>query len=256
MACVVITGASRGLGRSLAAEFAGGGHELVIAARDLGALEHMALDLTSRYGVVVHACGCDLAADDGPRTLVEFCAQRGLEIAVLVNNAAVFSRATAHTLQKSEIHELINLNVRAITELTLAFVPGMIERHQGTIINISSLASLAPANSSSLYSASKAYLSTFSESLDRDLRGTGVECVTVRLGPVRTAMISGTSETPGLPRWLRWVAMQPETAAAVIFDGFLGRRRRFSAGLFGALTTALLRILPPSLFRLAVARLT
>jgi uncharacterized protein len=219
MTWVLITGASRGLGRALARTFAKGGFHLVLAARNAGQLETLAHELRTEHNVTIHVLGCDLATENGPQSLIELCRDKSLEIGAVINNAALLPHGASHTLSPRIAREVIHLNIRAATELTLAFVPGMVAQGRGAIMNISSLASMAPLQSAGLYSASKSYLSVFSRAMHRDLAGTGVVCLDVTLGPMRTSMLTGEAGTANTLGRFRWLAIEPQSAADIIYDG-------------------------------------
>jgi uncharacterized protein len=185
-----------------------------------------------------------LAAGEGPRMLHALCRDLRLDVAVVINNAAVLPVGPAASLPVAAVDEVIAVNIQAATGLALAFVPGMVARKSGAIINVSSLAGYHPIDGGSLYSASKAYLTMFSHGLDRELSGTGVACIAVTLGPVRTDMIAKQAASGARMGWLHRLAMPPESAAEIIFDGFVAGRRRFSTGLLGATVEAAVRVLP------------
>ncbi len=233
---VLITGASRGLGRHLAHEFARHGHRVAITARSQAALETLASELRQQHGAKVLVIAADLADRQACASIIEACREHGLAIRVVLNNAGMMPAGGMCSHRNEEIHRTINLNVRAAIDLSLAFVDDMRPARRGTIINISSLSSTHPIPGASLYGASKAFLSAFSRSLDRELDGTGLRCLDVRLGPMRTSMLaSAATETHRWFAWLHRFASRPESVAEVIYDGYLTQRSRFSAGMLGAL---------------------
>jgi uncharacterized protein len=228
----------------LAWRFARAGYGLIIAARSQDALEDLAVEVERECQVPVHALVCDLASASGPRALHAHCRQHQLDVAAVINNAAMLPYGEAAALSSAAARDLINLSIRATTELALAFIPDMVARKSGAIINVSSLAGYYPIDGGSLYSASKAYLTMLSQGLDRELAGTGVACIAVTLGPVRTDMIAKQAAAGARMGWLHRLAMPPESAAEIIFDGFVAGRRRFSTGLLGATVEAAVRVLP------------
>lgn len=233
----LITGASRGIGLALAREFASQGHNLVLVARDLDRLENLAIALKTHHAVDVQACAADLTEDESPGRIVEFCTRRGLRIDTLVNNAGMLSAGEMADMAAQDLHALVNLNIRAAAELSLAFASDMRERGAGCIVNISSLAGAGTVAGAGLYSASKAFLTSFTDSLRAELDGTGVHCHTVMLGPVKTDMLAETG-------WLHRLAASPDAVAEVIYDGMLARRKKFSAGLLGASLMLASNVLP------------
>jgi uncharacterized protein len=242
----LITGASRGIGRALAHEFASHGHHVVLVARNLDQLETLAIELKATHGVDAQVCAADLTDADSTAHILEFCKRRELVVSTVINNAGVLSAGRMMDLAGSDVHSLININMRMAVELSLAFLPEMRARREGNIVNISSLASIGPVNGAGLYSASKAFLSHFSDSLSKELVGTGVECHTVVLGPVKTDMIAET-------HWLHSLASSPDTIAEVIYDGVLAGRRKFSAGMLGASLLFASSLIPARVFGRLVA---
>jgi short-subunit dehydrogenase len=181
----LITGASAGIGATLAHEFAAHGHELVLVARReqaLGALaDAIAAKGTSRPTVL----GADLARPDATQAIAETLDQRGLEPDVVVNNAGFGLLGTADTLDRAEQLAMIDLNVRALTELSLAFVDSL-KRRRGGILNVASIAAFMPGPGMAVYYATKAYLLSFSEALHRELKPKGVRVTVLCPGPVPT----------------------------------------------------------------------
>lgn len=250
---VVITGASRGLGAALAREFAKNGRNLVLVARNTELLTELANEIVSDHGVKVYVHGGDLAEQGAPERLEAFCRSHDLEIDGLINNAALLTYGPFAANGMGAVGNMIELNMRAATELTALFLPAMLAKRHGNIINISSIASLRSLQNCAVYSATKAYLTALSEALRAEIKGTGVTCSTVLLGPLRTDMLSG--ERTGAARmWLlNRLASSPETAAAVIYDGSMAGRQRYSAGWLGASMLFGISLLPRSV-SVAIAR--
>jgi short-subunit dehydrogenase len=253
---VLITGASRGLGKALAAEFAKAGHDLVLVARSGDALDDLAATLAGAHGIDVVPLAADLSTEDAVAGIADACQARGLHVGVLINNAGVMPVGALADASPSGIAAAIDLNVRAPTELAQRFLPQMIERRSGSIINISSIAGVQPLDQCVVYSSTKAYLTAFSEALHAELDGSGVVSQTVVLGPLKTDMLRGGERRAAKLSVLRFFASEPEVAAAVIYDGYLARRRRFSAGWLGAALHFGVRVLPRRVTGAIAARLT
>lgn len=197
----LVTGASRGIGAAFASRLAGRGVNLVLVARGAEALEQTATTARSR-GVTVLTVPLDLADPASPSRLVEQLAGRGIAVDHLINNAGVGPHGRFHTLPAERHLPTIDLNIRAVTELTARLLPGMVERRRGGIINIASTAAWQGLKWLPVYAASKAYLVNFSEGLWASLRGTGVRCVCVSPGPVDTPFFDANDLTARPPRWL------------------------------------------------------
>jgi len=197
----LVTGASRGIGAAFAGLLAERGTSLVLVARGADALEQVAGRARAR-GVTVLPLPTDLADPAAPGRLVETLAARGIVVDHLINNAGVGPHGQFHTLPAERHLPTIDLNIRAVTELTARLLPGMVERRRGGIINIASTAAWQGLKWLPVYAASKAYVVSFSEGLWATLRGTGVRCVCVSPGPVDTPFFDANDLTARPPRWL------------------------------------------------------
>jgi short-subunit dehydrogenase len=177
---VLVTGASSGIGEAIARELASAGAKLTLVARRRDLLDKLAAELGEGHRVIV----ADLARPERADTLA---AEVG-DVDVVVNNAGVQIVGRTVGTPPEDGENLLRVNVFAPMRLILAVLPAMVARGSGTIVNIASLAALAPAPGMFYYNASKAALAAASEALRGELRGTGVNVVTVYPGPVRTAM--------------------------------------------------------------------
>jgi short-subunit dehydrogenase len=181
---VVITGASSGIGEALAREYLTRGASLTLVARRRGKLEEIAAGQRDRCRVVES----DLVEHERACDWVDAAEEALGPIDVLVNNAGV--QIVARTVETSveDGERMLRLNVLSPFRLTKRLLPGMIARARGTIVDIASMASIAPTPGMFYYNASKAALAAASESLRGELRGSGVHVMTVYPGPVRTAL--------------------------------------------------------------------
>ena len=185
---VVVTGASRGIGREIAKVAAGDGGPVVLIARSASALEKTANEVR-RAGGEPFPLTLDLAAPDATSEVERFLTARGLACGVLVNNAGFGLLGAAASLPREQQLGMIDLNIRALADLTLRFLPGMTARRRGGIINLASVASFLPGPYMALYYASKAFVRSFSEALSQELHGTGVTVTCVAPGPVATEFL-------------------------------------------------------------------
>ena len=172
---VLITGASAGIGAELAREFAKHGHRLTLVARRRDELQQLAAELEREHHVDVQLVVQDLAKPAGPAAVVKAALADGEAIGILVNNAGVIDVGPFAASATDKIVGLVNLNVRALTELTSLLLPPMVERGFGRVLNVASLAAFQPVPSMAAYAASKAYVLSFSEALAEELRGSGVK---------------------------------------------------------------------------------
>jgi uncharacterized protein len=183
---IVVTGASSGIGRELASVAARDGSVMVLIALASDALDDFAAEL-DRSGVQAHALSIDLADQDAGQRIENKLAEIGVYCDVLVNSAGfgVFG-AAAETDREAQL-KLIDVNIRALTELTLRFLPAMIARRRGGVINMGSITGYLPGPNMSTYYASKAYVRSFTAALAAEVAGTGVTVTCLAPGVMRTA---------------------------------------------------------------------
>ena len=181
----LITGASSGIGYALAKRFAQDGVNLVIVARDETRLGQIATELHSASGVSVKVIRSDLSLPAAPAEIYRETQRSGIEIDYLVNNAGFGLLGAADKLDRAEQLAMIDLNVRALTDLSLAFIDSL-KRRKGGILNVASIAAFMPGPGMAVYYATKAYVLSFSEAIANELQGTGVT-VTVASPRVTTA---------------------------------------------------------------------
>jgi hypothetical protein len=181
----LITGASSGIGLELARIFASNRHDVVLVARSEGKLRELARECGQK-GIKAHVVPADLAKPDAARSIVDTVAALGVQIDILVNNAGfgVYGRFAESPLAKEL--ESIQVNVAALTELTKRFLPPMIARRSGRILNVASTAGFLPGPLMAVYYATKAYVVSFSEAIANELEGTGVTVTVLCPGPTAT----------------------------------------------------------------------
>jgi len=182
----LVTGASAGIGRELAREFAAGGHDLVVVARREERLRELADELADAHGTATAVIAMDLAEPRSAAALQEAVADRGVAVDALVNNVGVGTYGPFHESDVEAELTQLRLNVELPVHLTRLYLPEMVERGAGTVLNVASLAAFQPGPRMAGYYASKAYLLSFSEALSTELRGTDVSVTALCPGPVPT----------------------------------------------------------------------
>ncbi|MNH09805.1 Serine 3-dehydrogenase [compost metagenome] len=181
----LVTGASSGIGAVYAERLAARGHDLLLVARDRQRLEALASDLQARHGINVEVLAADLAqANDLAR--VEQRLRDDEQIGVLVNNAGIALHGTLAEATPAQIESLVALNIVAVTRLAAAAADRFSGAGRGTIINIASVVALAPEMFNAVYSASKAYVLSLSQTLHGELKDKGVQVQVVLPGVTRT----------------------------------------------------------------------
>jgi short-subunit dehydrogenase len=196
-ASAVITGASAGLGLEYARLFARDGHDVVLVARRRERLDALARELGEKHGAKATVIAADLADPAAPRRIFDEVAASGAEVRFLVNNAGFGTNGAFAELDPRRELDMIEVNVRALVHLTRLFLPPMIARKHGRILNIGSTAGFMGGPLMATYYATKAYVLSFTEALAIELEGTGVTATVSCPGPVATefAAVAGTDKS-------------------------------------------------------------
>ena len=240
----LITGASSGIGAALAREFAAHGHALVLTARREAELQTLADDIAGQDQARPQVLTSDLGSPEGVAALAETLAARGLEPGFLVNNAGFGLMGEAADLDRAGQLAIVDLNMRALTDLTLRLLDS-IKRQQGGILNLASVAGFLPGPGMAVYHASKAYVLSFTEALHGELSGTGVRVCALCPGPVETAFF----ERAGAPgaHFPSYFVRTPERVAREGYEGFMAGHRVVVPGKPNRMVTLAARVLPRGL---------
>jgi short-subunit dehydrogenase len=182
----LITGASSGIGKELARIHANHKGDLVLLARRQQKLEELKQEIEEKHGVSVYIISKDLTDADAPKQVFDELEKEGIEIKYLINNAGFGGLGKFHERDWEDDHAMIQLNIVALTELTRRFLPGMVARNSGRILNVSSTASLVPGPLQAVYYATKAYVTSFSNAIAEELHETKITV---------TALLPGATET-------------------------------------------------------------
>lgn len=237
----VITGASAGIGAELARIFAANGHELVLIARRERALAALADEISQTGKPRPVVLAMDLGAGGNAARIADELTKRDLAVQFIVNNAGFGLVGRADKLSQAEQLAMIDLNVRALTELSLAFIDS-VTRERGGILNVASVAAFLPGPGMAIYYASKAFVLSFTEALNRELARKGVRVTALCPGPVPTEfqVRAGVPDHTGpsiLERDVRFVAEAG-------YRGLMAGRRLVVPGWPNLLVTMLPRFLP------------
>ena len=244
---VLITGASSGIGLELAKCFAADGSKLVLVARNQDALEKLAEELRQKYKIETVVLPADLTLSESPRQIFNKLSAQNISVDVLVNNAGFGLHGEFVGLPLDRQMEIIEVNVTALTELTGLFLPGMIQRRSGGILNVGSVAGFIPGPRLAVYYASKAFVQSFSEALAEELDGTGVSVTSLCPGPTESnfgAIARGNKE-----RVSQASKMPTEVVARYGHYAFRNKKVVAVPGFRNRLLIFLIRLLPRSTVR-------
>ena len=178
----IVTGASGGIGLEFAKLLAQHGYDLALVARSRDRLSKIASELQEQHGIGVQAIDCDLAVANAAHEVQA----RVRECDLLVNNAGFANNGKFAEMGEGALLEEIQLNVATLTQLTRLYLPGMMERNDGKILNVASTAGFLPGPNMAVYYATKAYVISFSEALAEEVRGTGVTVTVLCPGATKT----------------------------------------------------------------------
>lgn len=231
----LITGASSGIGRELARCFARDRRDVVLVARSEDKLEELAVELQQAHGVTARVLPSDLSREEAPREIFERLESEGVAIEYLVNNAGFGSYGPFAETGWDRESQMIRVNVAALTHLTKLFLPPMLRRRSGKILNVASTAAFQPGPLMAVYFATKAYVLSFSEAVAAEARGSGVTVTALCPGPTWSGFgaaaemeHSGLFARPGIP-----------TSAAVAAYGYRAMRRGKRVAVQGLLNKTL-----------------
>jgi short-subunit dehydrogenase len=237
----VLTGASAGIGVALAHIFARNGFTLALVARREDRLRALADEIAATGAPKPIVIALDLLKPGAAQTIGAALAAQGAEPQYVVNNAGFGLVGLAASRDRDEQLAMIDLNVRVLTELSLAFVPSL-ARHRGGILNVGSMAGFLPGPGMAVYYATKAYVLSFSESLHSELKRLGVRVTVLCPGPVPTEFAARAGISEGLAPGL--LTQTADAVAAAGYHGLMSGKRVVVPGLANKLVTLLIRIVP------------
>jgi short-subunit dehydrogenase len=237
----LVTGASSGLGAELARQLAARRHDLVLTARRRDRLVSLAAELRTRHGIEVLVVPCDLAAAGGPAQVLAALDEKQIVPAILVNNAGFGVHGLAVEQSVLRQLEMIDLNVRALTELSLSLGAQMAARGSGAIVNVASTGAFQPAPYVAAYAATKAYVLSFSHALSWELAPRGVRVLALCPGATRTEFFEAGQVHVAVGDIFY---MSAERCAQIALRALDGGRRVVVTGWLNALGAWLARVLP------------
>ena len=251
-ATALVTGASSGIGRSLALLFARGGYDLVLVARREASLQHLASEVRE-VGRIALVLPADLAQPGSAEALHERLVQGGTRVDVLVNNAGVGMQGRFHELPIERQLGMLHLNVTSLTALTRLLLPSMVSGNTGGVLNVASTAAFQPGPLMAVYYATKAYVLSFSEAVAEEVSGTRLKISCLCPGPTQTGFVEA-AEMQG-SRLFTAGAMSAEDVARIGYEGWQAGKRLVIPGMQNRLGTVLVRFTPRRIVPMITKRL-
>ena len=237
---VLITGASSGIGVELAKCFAASGANLILLARRADKLEAVAKQLRQDYGTQVRTLVSDLSKAQSPNEIFDALRDDTMPVDVLVNNAGFGARGRFSELDAGRQMDMLAVNISAPTHLARLFLPGMLQRNRGGILNVASTAAFQPGPWMTVYYATKAYLLSFSEALSEEVLESKVTITCLAPGPTLTEFgdVADMSSTKVFRHWL----MDAEPVARAGYDGFRRGKALVGPGKLNRMGTMIVRM--------------
>jgi len=236
----LVTGSSMGIGLDLAECFAREGYDLILTARSETALQEAAAKFAAKYKIRATPIAHDLGQTGGGQKLADAIKSRGLAVDVLVNNAGYGTAGAFNGSKESEQLGMIDLNVRALAELTHIYWPGMLAARRGGVLNVASTAAFQPGPLMAIYYASKAFVLFFSEALWKEAEKTGVHVSCLCPGPT----VSNFRERAGTGKTRLSQAGTPMSAMSVAKLGYRGFARNQRVVITGTRNKVLATLVP------------
>lgn len=243
----LVTGASAGLGAEFARQCRRRGDELVLVARRRDRLEALAEELGS-----THVIAADLTRPGAPERLLAEVGGLGLEVETLINNAGFGVSGQFAAASPERLLEMIDLNVRALTELTRLVLPGMVERRRGSILNVASTAAFQAGPNMAVYYASKAYVLSFTEAIHHEMKRKGVKVSALCPGPTATEFFE-VAESAGST--LAKMATDPVGVVRAGLKGLERNKAIVIPGIANKIGAQGTRFMPRAALRRIVARI-
>jgi uncharacterized protein len=245
---VLITGASSGIGLELAKCFAADGSRLVLTARNTEALQSLADELRRKHSIEASVLTADLSLPETPERIFRELQGRGIAVDVLVNNAAFGAWGRFADLPLQRQIEMLQVNITALIHLTGLFLPDMLKRRRGGILNVASVAGFVPGPGMAIYYATKACILSFTEALAEELAGTNLIVTALCPGPT-TTNFDKAAHIAKEERKLRMARMSAEAVARYGLRAFRKKKVVAVPGLQNRLITLLSRCIPRSIVR-------
>ncbi|HZU86735.1 MAG TPA: SDR family oxidoreductase [Anaerolineaceae bacterium] len=238
----LVTGASSGLGADFARELASRGASVILVARREDQLRAVAAEIEKDYGVSAQVIALDLASPDAPQVLYDLLHQQGIQVDVLVNNAGFGIYGDFASIPWEREKAMLELDILVLTHMTKLFLPDMLARKSGFILQVASIGAFQPSPTYATYSAAKAYVLSMGEAINYELRHSGVSLTVISPGVTATEFLKVAGQSPSL--YQRMMMMDSRKVARIGVDSMLRRRSSVVPGFFNSLAAFSTRLMP------------
>lgn len=241
----IVTGASEGIGRALTTTFAEHGHNLLLVARNEDKLNEVAETLRKRFpALIIATLPADLTHPESCERVEAALNENGWFADYLVNNAGIAYSGRFQEQPRENILRLLDLNIRAVADLMARFLPAMLERGSGGILNVASIGGLVPGPYQANYYASKAYAVSLTEAVAHEIAGRGVRLSVLAPGPVSTDFHARMGADTAIYTHLPGLMMNPEHVARVAYRNFMAWQTVIVPGVLPMFLATISRFIP------------
>ena len=255
MSFALITGASKGIGKSIALQLAANKKDLLLIARSEQQLQELAIDVQKKYGIKAYYLSMDLSRQEASRHVFNWCSENGYDVDMLINNAGYGLSGSFERYTLEEHVNMMQLNMNVVVEMTYLFLPQLKKQPKAYILNIASSAAYQAIPYLSLYAASKSFVLQFSRGLHHELKQTNVSVTCVNPGATDTAFVDRANVgTKGLELAKKF-NMRPDEVAKIALDGMYKGKTEVITGFLNKLGAALAWLLPKKTIEKASAKI-
>lgn len=255
MSFALITGASKGIGKSIALQLAANKKDLLLIARSEQQLQELATDVQKKYGIKAYYLSMDLSRQEASRHVFNWCSENGYDVDMLINNAGYGLSGSFERYTLEEHVNMMQLNMNVVVEMTYLFLPQLKKQSKAYILNIASSAAYQAIPYLSLYAASKSFVLQFSRGLHHELKKTNVSVTCVNPGATDTAFVDRANVgTKGLELAKKF-NMRPDEVAKIALDGMYKGKTEVITGFLNKLGAALAWLLPKKTIEKASAKI-